>query len=55
MDFSSVRKRNGEKKSTQVCMFAGDDADVFFTVDSDTSLERRAIEECLKPFSDPRV
>jgi hypothetical protein len=33
---------------------ARDNAEVFVTVDSDTSLERRAIEEGLKPFTDPR-
>ena len=55
MDFSWVRKLNGGKKSAHARTFAGDDADVFVTVDSDTSLERRAIEEGLKPFADRRV
>jgi hyaluronan synthase len=35
--------------------FTGDNGDVFVTVDSDTSLEHRATEEGLKPFTDPRV
>lgn len=30
-------------------------ADIFLTLDSDSALERRAIEEGLKPFADPRV
>ncbi len=31
------------------------DADIYMTVDSDSILDRRAIEEGLKPFADPRV
>ena len=55
MDFSWVRKPNGGKKSAHGLTFRGDNADVFVTVDSDTSLEHRAIGEGLKPFTDPRV
>jgi hyaluronan synthase len=55
MDFSWVRKPNGGKKSAHGLTFRGDDADVFVTVDSDTSLEAFAIEEGLKPFADQRV
>jgi hyaluronan synthase len=55
MDFSWVRKPNGGKKSAHARTFEGDSADVFVTVDSDTCLERFAIEEGLKPFRDWRV
>jgi hyaluronan synthase len=55
VDFSWVRKPNGGKKSAHARTFADDDADIFVTVDSDTALERRAIEEGLKPFADRRV
>jgi hyaluronan synthase len=53
--FSWVRQTNAGKKRAQVRTFAGDQADVFVTLDSDTVLDQRAIEEGLKPFADPRV
>jgi hyaluronan synthase len=55
VDFSWVRQANAGKKMAHARTFAGDDADIFVTVDSDTALERNAIEEGLKPFADRRV
>jgi hyaluronan synthase len=43
------------KRHAQATTFRDDDADIAVTIDSDTVLERRAIEEGLKPFADPRV
>ena len=43
------------KRNAQAITFRDDDADIAVTIDSDTVLERRAIEEGLKPFADPRV
>lgn len=53
--WSWVRTENGGKRAAQCVTFAEDDADIYITVDSDTLLEYRAIEEGMKPFADPRV
>jgi len=54
--FSWVRQRNAGKKHAQAVTFTSDhDAHIFVTIDSDSALDRRAIEEGLKPFADPRV
>jgi hyaluronan synthase len=51
-----LRQANAGKKHAQAAAFGYDDhADIFVTIDSDTALERRALEEGLKPFADPRV
>lgn len=51
-----VRQANAGKKHAQAAAFAcAPDAEFFITIDSDSALERRAIEEGLKPFADPRV
>jgi hyaluronan synthase len=51
-----LRQENAGKKHAQAAAFGYDDqADIFVTIDSDTTLERRALEEGLKPFADPRV
>lgn len=59
IEFSLVRTERTEdsgKRAAQAVTFAGDQrADIFATVDSDTILDPRAIEEGLKPFTDPRV
>jgi hyaluronan synthase len=48
--------QNMGKKWAQSRVFASNpEANIFITVDSDTTLERGAIEEGLKPFADPRV
>lgn len=58
-DFRWVRTERGPdsgKRSAQAVTFRGDPyADVFATLDSDTVLDPRAIEEGLKPLADPRV
>jgi hyaluronan synthase len=51
-----LRQENAGKKHAQAAAFGYDDcADIFVTIDSDTALERRALDEGLKPFADPRV
>jgi hyaluronan synthase len=55
VELSWVRQENAGKKLAQARTFCGDLADIFITLDSDTVLEERAIEEGLKPFADRRV
>ena len=52
---SWVRQQNQGKKHAQARTFRSVRADILVTLDSDTALERRAIEEGLKPFADSRV
>lgn len=58
-EWSWVRTERGPdsgKRAAQSVTFRGDPgADVFATIDSDTILDPRAVEEGLKPFADPRV
>jgi hyaluronan synthase len=50
------RQRNQGKRRAHALTFAtSPEADIFVTVDSDTSLEHNAIDEGLKPFIDTRV
>lgn len=55
VEFSWVWQQNGGKKCAQARTFRDDSADVFVTLDSDTVLEARALEEGIKPFADRRV
>jgi hyaluronan synthase len=55
VEFSWVWQPNMGKKRAQARTFRDDPADVFVTLDSDTVLEARALEEGLKPFADERV
>jgi hyaluronan synthase len=55
VDFSWVRQENQGKKHAQARTFRDDDSDILVTLDSDTALERHAIQEGLKPFADRRV
>ncbi|HEY6275350.1 MAG TPA: glycosyltransferase family 2 protein [Streptosporangiaceae bacterium] len=56
VEFSWVRQaRNLGKKRAQRRTFEGDPADVFVTLDSDTTLALNALDEGIKPFADPRV
>jgi hyaluronan synthase len=56
VEFSWVRTKNGGKRHAQAVTFHNDrTADIFVTLDSDTTLDRKAIEEGLKPFADRRV
>jgi hyaluronan synthase len=51
-----ARQTNQGKRRAHCATFASaPEADIFVTVDSDTTLEARALEEGLKPFTDPRV
>jgi cellulose synthase/poly-beta-1,6-N-acetylglucosamine synthase-like glycosyltransferase len=50
------RQRNEGKRRAHARVFESvPEADVFVTVDSDTTLERRALEEGLKPLQSRRV
>jgi hyaluronan synthase len=56
VELSWGRYPNVGKKRAQARTFGSDpEADVFVTLDSDTTLARNALEEGLKPFADPRV
>jgi hyaluronan synthase len=55
VDYSWIRQENRGKRHAQAQTFRGDMADIFITLDSDTALERHAIEEGLKPFADRRI
>jgi hyaluronan synthase len=56
VEFVWVRQENAGKKAAHARAFEDDDAaDVFVTVDSDTALERNALEEGLKPFAHRKV
>jgi hyaluronan synthase len=55
VEFSWARQDNAGKKCAQASTFHNDPADVFVTLDSDTVLEERALDEGLKPFADARV
>jgi hyaluronan synthase len=50
-----IRQENAGKKEAQARTFAAYRADILVTLDSDTALERRAIDEGLKPFAKRRV
>lgn len=51
-----TRQQNqGKRRAHAVVFEAVPEADIFVTVDSDTTLERYAIEEGLKPFCDENV
>lgn len=50
------QQENGGKKFAQSVVFVNHpEADIFVTVDSDTALEHRAVEEGMKPFADPSI
>lgn len=50
------RQYNQGKRAAHAVVFGGvPEADIFVTVDSDTTLDRRAIEEGLKPFKSRKV
>ena len=56
VEWSWVRKANGGKRSAQAITFSdGGQADIFVTVDSDSTLDHAAIREGIKPFSDPGI
>jgi hyaluronan synthase len=55
VEFSWVRTENRGKRHAQMETFGRAREDILVTIDSDTILHRRAIEEGLKPFADPEV
>jgi len=56
LELSWRRQANAGKKHAQALVIRNDTgADIFVTIDSDTALDSRALEEGLKPFADRRV
>lgn len=55
IDATWRRTVNQGKRHAQVTALKDDDSDVIVTLDSDSILDPRAIEEGLKPFADPKV
>lgn len=56
IEFSWIRQKNAGKKRAQARTFATDPtADVFVTLDSDTTLAPNAIDEGIKPFTSRQV
>jgi hyaluronan synthase len=53
--WTALPQNVGKKRAQSVAFTSHPEADIFITVDSDTTLEHRAIEEGLKPFADPGV
>ncbi|HEX9066510.1 MAG TPA: glycosyltransferase [Streptosporangiaceae bacterium] len=51
----SRQPNQGKRRAHALVFESVPEADIFITVDSDTTLDRRAIEEGLKPFQDARV
>lgn len=55
-DFIRIRQPNAGKKHAQAAAFRLlPDMDIWATIDSDSALEARAIEEGMKPFADEEV
>jgi hyaluronan synthase len=55
VEADAVQIDPASKRLAQLTTFQDDPADVFVTMDSDTVLDRNALAEGLKPFTDPRV
>jgi len=53
--WTQQRENCGKKFAQSVVFVNHPEADIFVTVDSDTTLEHRAVEEGMKPFADPRI
>lgn len=49
------RQANRGKRHAQMAVLADDDSDIICTLDSDSILDHRAIEEGLKPFVNPKI
>lgn len=50
-----IYKKNAGKREAQAVAFRRYKAEVYVTIDSDTVLDEKAVEEGLKPFSEPKV
>jgi hyaluronan synthase len=55
VDATWQRQENRGKRHAQMAALACDDSDIIVTLDSDSILDVRALEEGLKPFADPKV
>jgi hyaluronan synthase len=55
IDATWQRTVNQGKRHAQMTAMAGDESDVIVTLDSDSVLDFRAIEEGVRPFADPEV
>ena len=51
----TTQVNQGKKRAQATGFLLNPDADIFITIDSDTALEGRAVEEGLKPFADRGV
>jgi hyaluronan synthase len=55
-EFTWIRQANAGKKHAQAAAFNSDPyADIFVTIDSDSALDRRAIQEGIKPFASRKI
>jgi hyaluronan synthase len=55
VQWTRQQENNGKKFAQSVVFVDHPEADIFITVDSDTTLEHRAVEEGMKPFADPSI
>jgi hyaluronan synthase len=55
VEWTRQQENNGKKFAQSVVFVDHPEADIFVTVDSDTTLEHRAVEEGMKPFADPSI
>jgi hyaluronan synthase len=55
IDLTWDRQVNKGKRHAQMLVLADDPSDIFVTLDSDSVLDERAVEQGLKPFGDPKV
>ena len=55
VEWTRLQENCGKKFAQSVVFVNHPEADIFITVDSDTTLEHRAVEEGLKPFADSRI
>jgi hyaluronan synthase len=55
VEWTKQQENSGKKFAQSVVFVNHPEADIFVTVDSDTTLEHRAVEEGMKPFADPSI
>src|SRR6266851_2709026 len=53
--WTQLTKNRGKKHAQSAAFMSCPEADIFITVDSDTTLAPNAIDEGLKPFANPRI
>jgi len=55
VQWTRQQENRGKKFAQSVVFVSHPEADIFVTVDSDTTLEHRAVEEGMKPFADSSI